>query len=328
MGVAILWVMMFHLPFRSSIPIIDLILKLGYGGVDIFLFLSGFGLYFSLSKGNVNLSEYYKKRFCRILPEFWIFLIITFLIKWNFSLHSFGRLIYCATTIGYWIPGTPYVLWYISCILFLYLVYPFYYPYLHKKGLKFGFIPIFIGIALTVAYAFITVLFFNNKNVGGLLILTIARIPIFFIGSIAGYLAKENIQFGISKTIKVITLIIFLLAVFSLFVSFRYFSNFLWTCSLYFLPFIFITPILCIIIAQMFNKLPPYIPTFFSKIGIISLELYLVHEYLYKNLAHILENYCGTYVAIIAIVILSFIFAFILYYINKRYIQKICKMWV
>jgi len=62
MGIAILWVMMFHLPLRPGIPIIKEFFNIGYGGVDIFLFLSGFGLYFSLSKKGIKLSHYYKKK--------------------------------------------------------------------------------------------------------------------------------------------------------------------------------------------------------------------------------------------------------------------------
>ena len=49
MGVAIIWVMLYHLG-DIDVSVISVIFGVGYGGVDIFLFLSGFGLYFSLSK--------------------------------------------------------------------------------------------------------------------------------------------------------------------------------------------------------------------------------------------------------------------------------------
>lgn len=325
MGVAILWIMMFHLPLRPKIPILDDIFNIGYGGVDVFLFLSGFGLYFSLSKKEISLSQYYKKRFCRILPEFWIFLIGAYFISMDFSFHSLCILIYKATTIGYWIPHTPYALWYISCILFFYIIFPFYYNKLKNKGLRIGIIAIYIGLFLIIIYAFIMVTLFTNKNNGGLLILTIARIPIFFIGTITGYLLKENIKIQVSPKLIALSLILFLVSIISLKVSMHYFSNYLWTCSLYFLPFIIITPILCIFITLLLKKTPSFITALFSKIGTISLELYIVHEFLYSKLIITLSNNYEKRISIIITIILSFFAALILYYINKLFLQKICK---
>ena len=121
MGFAILWVMLFHL--RVSVDFIPfmIIKKIGYGGVDTFLFLSGFGLYYSCSKENFNKRKYYKNRFKRILPEFWLVLVVVFILQKDFSYQSFYALICCASTLGLWVWGViPYVLWYISCILFFY----------------------------------------------------------------------------------------------------------------------------------------------------------------------------------------------------------------
>lgn len=325
MGIAILWIMMFHLPLHPKIPILNDIFNIGYGGVDIFLFLSGFGLYFSLSKKRITLSQYYKKRFCRILPEFWIFLIGIYFISMDFSFHSLCVLIYQATTIGYWIPHTPYTLWYISCILFFYIIFPFYYNNLKKKGLRIGIIAICIGLALTIIYAFVMITLFANKNSGGLLILTIARIPIFFIGSIVGYFVKENIKLKNQKEIILIALILFFAAIILLVFFRTYLPNYLWTCSLSFLPFIIITPILCILIAQILDKILNFSTILFSQIGAISLELYIVHEYIYSKLIGKLSNYYGEYIAITIAITLSFLSALILYYINKTFLQKICK---
>ena len=54
MGFAILWIMLFHLHVSVDFTPFMIIKRLGYGGVDIFLFLSGFGLYYSCSKENFN----------------------------------------------------------------------------------------------------------------------------------------------------------------------------------------------------------------------------------------------------------------------------------
>lgn len=66
MGIATLWVLLFHYG-KIGIPIIDSLSTLGYGGVDIFLFLSGIGLSFSIKDG---VKSFYIKRILRIFPTY------------------------------------------------------------------------------------------------------------------------------------------------------------------------------------------------------------------------------------------------------------------
>ena len=73
------------------------------------------------------------------------------------------------------------------------------------------------------------------------------------------------------------------------------------------------------------DKIPKSISSLFAKIGSISLELYIVHEYLYQKLIHNLTNEFGTYISIFTVTALSFILAIILYKINKILLQRIFK---
>lgn len=51
MGAAMLWVMLFHAyEFHFGVPLLDAVKALGFGGVDVFILLSGMGIYVSLSK--------------------------------------------------------------------------------------------------------------------------------------------------------------------------------------------------------------------------------------------------------------------------------------
>lgn len=59
MGIAILWVMFFHLSIDINNRILNLIKTIGYGGVDIFLMISGLGLYYAYKKNN-NIKLFYK----------------------------------------------------------------------------------------------------------------------------------------------------------------------------------------------------------------------------------------------------------------------------
>lgn len=327
MGIAIVWIMLFHLPFHPNIPIIKQIMFLGYGGVDIFLFLSGFGLYYSLSRKNVVLSQYYKKRFIRIFPEFWFCLLVIFLLHRNFDFHSICSLLYRATTIGYWIPNTPFTLWYISCIVLFYAIFPFYFKLFSKFGLNVSLWFIVSGLLLTIIYGLVMVLFFDNENKGHLLILTISRIPIFFIGAVVGYFTKEKMfrKYRSMNMIILIFLLLSIVAIITLPYLWKNYQAYFWTCSLFFIPFIFITPSLCIIIVSIIDKMPNIISNIFTKAGSISLELYIVHEHLYSKLIPKLSTNIGIYTSEIIALLLSLCIAIILYYINRFVLQNMCR---
>lgn len=106
MGVSILWIMTFHYPFINCSPFIQ-IERQGYIGVDIFLFLSGFGLYHSLEKNN-GLSNYFYNRFKRIIPHY-VIAVIVLLCYWIIQESNMSFLQY---TIETW--------WYTPCLILFY----------------------------------------------------------------------------------------------------------------------------------------------------------------------------------------------------------------
>lgn len=326
MGFAIIWIMLFHMPYSiiSMFPF-SFFKSIGYGGVDIFLFLSGFGLYYSMSKKNFELKQYYRSRFVRIMPEFWLVLIVIFIIEKDFSIKSVYNLICSASTLGYWVWGgrVPFKLWYISCILFFYAIYPPYFKLFKRHGIKVPLIIIGSGLTLILIYALVCILLFDKNNIGGLTILTYARIPIFFIGSIFGHWAKDGCDIVLSKKQKVIGLTMAFMAVLVLYSFIIFIPNGLWICSLYFIPFIVITPVLCIVLALLFDKLK-LIDELFAHIGSLSLELYLCHEYLYGRLLGFFIGFFGKcWMACLFVMFLSGVAAGLLFFINKKIIQRI-----
>ena len=76
MGLAILWIILFHTGMSLPFPLSQL-KQQGFGGTDIFIFLSGFGLYYSLKKDN-NPIEFYKRRLTRVLPAYIPFVLACF----------------------------------------------------------------------------------------------------------------------------------------------------------------------------------------------------------------------------------------------------------
>lgn len=116
--------------------------------------------------------------------------------------------------------------------------------------------------------------------------------------------------------IRVVSMILFFLAIISLFIFVYSLQDYLWTCSLYWLPYIIITPALCIILAWLFDRFSNSINRVFTKIGSISFELYVMHIFVFEHMEKILSDSFGTHVSMPAILIISFVFAFALYRIN------------
>lgn len=274
MGFAIICVCIFHINIDFANPILNTFKSLGYSGVDIFFFVSGYGLYYSFMRDN-NLQSFYKKRIYRIIPTYWILILIFHLLQKNYSITN---LLLHFSTIGFWIPIFPhsYFDWYVPSLLAFYFIFPFYMKYFEKKKEKALVQAILIGFSLTL------ILILLQK---GSIILFTSRIPIFFIGTFFGYLSqkktfnKKNMKHSIVALIYLA--IIFIVVQILLLKSFD--DLFLWRSSLYWTPVIFIIPGLCIAISKGFDLLKDnnIIRIFFSFMGGISFELYLIHTQIY-----------------------------------------------
>ena len=126
MGFAMLWVMLFH-AYPLKVPTLPLKLfkQVGFGGVDIFIMLSGLGLYTSyLHRGPEPLWPYFKRRFVRILPAYWLVVgLYSLWLRWKGRI-SFTVMAWNLSTLHYWfhIPGS--FNWYVPAILLFYLLAP------------------------------------------------------------------------------------------------------------------------------------------------------------------------------------------------------------
>ena len=131
MGLAILWVMLFHAyEFHFFIRPLDAFKGIGFAGVDVFILLSAMGLYVSLSRASerksASTSSFFLRRFVRILPAYWLvvglyslWLIWRGQIGWRTALWSLS-------TLHYWFHIPDTFNWYIPAILAFYLLAPLY----------------------------------------------------------------------------------------------------------------------------------------------------------------------------------------------------------
>jgi len=195
-GVAALWLVLFHSPYLSFNclggvgNLLDFLADQDIG-VDIFLFMSGISLYFSFSKDSV-IKSFYKKRVLRIIPPTVIISLITCTID-KCNLGQYVRRIFL---ISMFTDG-DLTIWYITLIMFLYLLYPFIHRIFEKNGLKA--LIMLLVLAITGAYVLVSfVTCFSNSLVA------LSRIPVFLVGCYMGKYIKNGFKFSSDKLVYVI----------------------------------------------------------------------------------------------------------------------------
>lgn len=272
-------------------------------GVDIFLFLSGLGLYYSLSRNNLkNKSDYfpfYKKRFIRIFVPYFIIYTPYCLIFILLSLYSIGDSILCLSTLEFWLFHRG--AWFISLIIILYLFVPFLY-----KGFstQYKWLTAVGIITILVILRNIYIVNPSSTNILYNIQFVLNRIPNFIIGLAFGSYCKE----GKLIAPQYILLLFCLCMITSKFIG-------LWKC-----PWIFV-PILLYIFILLIKLLEnSWIDKCIKFLGQISLESYLTNITLKSILAALIPTYIsspifyGKYLEYSVIIVAGLLLA---YYVNK-----------
>ena len=310
MGFAILWIMVFHFykivnPGFMSFPV-----SIGYGGVDIFLFVSGLGLYYSWQKQQ-NVKLYLIKRFVRVLPAFWIVVLGHDILFHQLSLATISRL----STLGLWLP-IPGTYWFISAILAFYVLFPLYMKYYGKYQEKCLFAIFCLGIALMSVYTLLN----HSDDHRNDICFFLSRIPIFFIGVSFGKLSYDKREMEPRHMLWAISLSI--LALISLFATQKVFSYYyLQNTGLSNYPFIVLAPSIALFLSIVLMKLNSRaINRFLGLLGTVSLELYLIHIEFIKVFKGFLT--CDSHLDCVGRFLLFFVACFIASYILHILIEK------
>lgn len=186
MGFAALWIYVFHewqVVFDGHIKILwveNYVKKIGFCGVDMFLFLSGIGLTYSAGKSK-NLLSFYYRRVKRIILPFVLVAVLNYYSD-GWSAEQFWQNVLC---INFYRKTIYAFLWFVPAILTLYLFFPLYYHLFARSSGKIRFtlcaFIIWLICTLFVRDAMRYDLFgFTN------------RIPVFLIGILAGWLAQKG----------------------------------------------------------------------------------------------------------------------------------------
>lgn len=254
MGWAIIWIMMLHFTFTQIKPL-GFIAQYGFAGVEIFMTVSGLGLYFSLDK-NSNIWIFYRKRVFRIFPTYYILGILASILLFHDNILNY---LYRYSTVGFWTSG-PYWEWFVPSIVVLYIIAP-----LLKKTIDNGRFIIIVSLSIiiyAVSYFIIANEIIEAKDPHFFLLY---RIPAFMFGMVNAYWIKSNTSIKYYFLLLLIGLPCFAL----LFPHHHEIYNYKYFSLVFLLPLFLIC---FIIISKYIRFIIPIIAT----IGSASLEIYLI----------------------------------------------------
>lgn len=187
MGLAMLWVMLFHaFAWRPKWQWLYDFKGIGFCGVDMFLLLSGMGLALSLCKREQSYEDYLKRRLVRVLPTYWLVTGAYGLALRLAKRTTLKTVAWTMSTLFYWCNKPNYFNWYVPALLGFYLIAPAAVALLRR--VKFPQLVVGGSWALSFVLYQLTATAWGEVPGG-----SIARIPIFLTGCMLGvYLAREK----------------------------------------------------------------------------------------------------------------------------------------
>lgn len=288
MGISIIMVMFFHNLWVRDVEWLKPINDYGFFGVDVFLFVSGFGIFYSLKKN--SLKTYFRNRIVRIIPLCLICGFVKFIIS-HFVLHddsSWG-----------WQSLIGFDQWYIKGIIVLYLLSPCFYKLLEKYG--------YYLLILSYIVAIISLQVITNLT----LCLFLPRIPVFLLGMM---IASNKIKF--SNKLLIVSFLFFVIAVFhrlSIICGWMTLGSEMHTVLFLSIGiFFFLWLLLCLYhLFKWLNLMP-----FMNFSGRHSLELYLLHTYVYWNIIPAYYSQLPPALTFATAIMVSYVFAYFVFLLN------------
>lgn len=318
MGFAILWVIFFHFGYKPPDPLAAL-QSSGYSGVDIFFFASGIGCYLSYSRDK-NAAAFIKRRFIRIMPTYFVFIVIWCTYKVITDGMDFTTVlgnIFCVQDLT---GKDGSFNWYFGAMWIFYLLTPYFVAVADKIKKPAG----------CVLFCLLLVLFsFPFWNVKALIII-VTRMPVYFLGM---YLAKRSQESDekISLKFMLIATVLSIISMAAFIVCYFKLHDELWNYGLWWYPFIITAPTICLYLSFICKQLEKKsagrnILKAFSFIGSYTFELFLVHMFVFKEVSSmIMERQPNHVIAIwFAALIPVAIGATILYQLTKG-VNKLIK---
>ncbi len=243
MLLALLWIMLFHGPgLLPGWGFLQGLKTYGYGGVDIFMFCSGIGCFFSLDK-DADVLRFLKRRAWRLMPTYLIFLLFWFGYRALAGDLSAAQILGNFLGQGVLAGLDNQANWYVGCMWLCYLLAPLFVGLAREyKGAlpRLGILAVISLLSLTFVGQFQLILW--------------SRVPVFFLGVCMAQTGKD--REGLTKR-DLLLLSAAFLAGWMVLLGLGAFApqSALWRYGLWWYPFALITPGLCVYISLLARQL-------------------------------------------------------------------------
>ncbi|MCI1732309.1 MAG: acyltransferase [Prevotella sp.] len=308
MGIAMIFIFLFHIALPRSNMFFGL-RRIGNIGVDMFLFLSGVGLWFSWMK-HPSLKHFFKRRYLRVYPAWfiisclyyiphfhgggvraWIDLLGDITINWDFWLHDELKF------------------WYIPAMMMLYLFAP---PYMQliRRHPVYRWLPV-VMILWCILVQYVSPI----HNAVGHIEIFWSRVPIFFVGINMGEAVRRKDKMD-GASIWMILIVFAMTLSASIFLEQELHGHFpIYVERMLYIP-LTITTIL--LLNRVFRRTPKWFNTIFKFVGALSLECYLIHIHFVLDY---IPKTCGYWTTFLVCVVITMPLAWLLSKI-VNYISK------
>lgn len=197
-GISILWIVIYHVyeAFFDKLNfnwLSSLIFNSGNIGVDIFLFLSGISMHYSMKRYEnlcfSNILDFYKRRFGKILKVYLIFCVPFLILRDVIFGHNIDRFIKQVL----FFDNDVSSFWFLMAIMICYLIYPLLEKLLrmHQNKIIIGIIVVYIAILFGAKHYYAS--YFNLYEI------LLTRIPIFIIGTLFSERVRNNKKISLKE---------------------------------------------------------------------------------------------------------------------------------
>ena len=269
MGAAMLFVILFHVALDRGDPFYGL-RRCGNVGVDIFLFLSGVGLWFSWVK-TPDVLRFYRRRLLRIVPT-WIVVATAFYLPDYLGARRFSHSI--VDLIGditinwdFWLHD-ELTFWYVPAIMALYLVAPWYMRLIQSRPV-YRWLPLLMVIWCVMVQWVLPI----HHAVGHIEIFW-SRVPIFFIGINFGEMVRTRRQLSSDAVWLLLVTFLITFGTCLYLEQVRHGQFPLFVERMLYIPFTVCT---VLVMNRIFRRTPQWVNRLFRFVGALSLEAYLIH---------------------------------------------------
>ena len=282
-GIAMLWIVFFHSALELTSEGLVMFKNFGYGGVDICLFASGIGCYFSLEK-DPDILEFLKRRVRRLGPVYLCFIIPWILWRlWISDMPGWailGNLLGVQSLISW----DYHFNWYIGGLVVYYFTMPYMKRLIDSCGKLWQDLLVWMCIGVA------TIPFWGAHDT----IVMLSRLPVVYSGMVFGKLAKEGYVLRFRDYL--VSAIAVAAGAAVLVICQTSFPELMWNQGLFWYPFALIAPGCCVLVSAGAEKLDDHkilrgIRKLLEFVGIYSFELYLIHVFVYEDLRAAVLDY-------------------------------------